>query len=68
MGAGADDLLAGGPRRLEDEDGLCEDEYADALEERVRAKERNERWVLRDGGPDEGDKQDGAALGQPAGT
>lgn len=68
MGAGADGLLTGGPRRLEDEDSLCEDKYANALEERVRAEERDEWWVLKDGGPDEGDEQDGAALGQPAGT
>lgn len=68
MGAGADDLLAGGPRRLEDEDGLCQDEHANALEERVWAEERDERRVLEDSGPDEGDEQEGAALGQPAGT
>lgn len=68
MGAGADDLLAGGPRRLQNEDGLCQDEHADALEERVWAEERNERWVFEHGGPDEGDEQDGAALSQPART
>lgn len=68
VGAGANDLLASGPRRLEDEDGLCQDEHADALEERVRAEERNEGRVLKDGGPDEGDEQDGAALSQPAGA
>lgn len=68
MGAGADDLLAGGPGRLEDEDGLCQDEHANALEERVRAEERDEGWVLEDGGPDECDEQDGAALSQPAGS
>lgn len=68
VGAGADDLLAGGPRRLEDEDGLCQDEHADALEERVWAEERDERRVLEDGGPYEGDEEEGAALGQPAGA
>lgn len=68
MGAGADDLLASGPGRLEDEDGLCQDEHANALEERVRAEERDEGRVLEDGGPDECDEQDGAALSQPAGT
>lgn len=68
MGAGANDLLASGPGGLEDEDGLCQDEHADALEERVWAEERNERGVLEDSRPDEGDEQDGAALGQPAGT
>lgn len=63
MGAGADDLLAGGPCRLEDEDRLCQDEHADTLEERVGAEEGDERRMLKDGGPDEGDEQDGAALG-----
>lgn len=68
MGARANDLLAGGPRWLEYEDGLCQDEHADALEERVRAEERDEGRVLKNGGPDEGDEQQGAALSQPAGA
>lgn len=68
VGAGANHLLAGRPCRLEDEDGLCQDEHAEALEERVRAEERDEGRVLEDGGPDEGDEQDGAALSQPAGS
>lgn len=68
VGAGAYDFLASGPRRLEYEDGLCQDEHADALEERVRAEERDEGRVLEDGGPDKGDEQEGAALSQPAGT
>lgn len=63
MGASTDYLLASGPGRLENEDCLCQDEHADTLEERVGAEEGDERWVLKDGGPYEGDEQDGAALG-----
>lgn len=63
MGAGADDLLASGPGRLENQNGLGQDEHAGTLEERVGAEEGDERRMLKDGGPDEGDKQDGAALG-----
>jgi hypothetical protein len=63
VGAGAYDLLTGGPGRLENKDCLCQDEHADALEERVGAEEGDEWWMLEDGGPNEGDEQDGAALG-----
>lgn len=34
----------------------------------MRAEERDEWRVLEDSRPDEGDEQEGAALGQPAGT
>lgn len=43
MDAGALDLLVGGPRRLQDQDRLGEDEDAGGLQQRVRAEQRQQR-------------------------
>lgn len=68
MPAGAAGLLGGGPGGLQDEHGLGEGEHAEGLEERVRAEERDQGRVAEDAGPDEGDEEDRAGLGEPAGT
>lgn len=66
--ARADDLFFGGPGRLEDEDGFGQDKHACGLEERVWAEEGDQWRVAEDGGPDQGDKEDAAGLGKPAGS
>lgn len=66
VGAGPGGLVGGVRSRLQDEDGLGQDEDAGGLEQRVRAEERDQGPVLEGGGPDEGDEQDGARLGEPA--
>lgn len=66
--AGAAGLVGGGPRRLQDEDGLGQGEHAEGLEQRVGAEEGDEGRVGEDAGPDEGDEEEGADLGEPAST
>jgi hypothetical protein len=53
--------------RLQDQDGLQDGEDAEGLEERVRGDEQQRR-VGEDGGPDDRQEEDGAALGEPAGS
>lgn len=66
--AGARDLFVGGPGGLEDQDGLGEEEDTGGLEERVWTEEGDKGWVVEDGGPDKSDEEEGAELGEPAGT
>lgn len=67
VGAGAGGLVGRARGRLEDQDGLGQDEDAGRLEERVRAEERDQRpRVLEGGGPYQGDEQDRAGLGETA--
>lgn len=65
VGAGALGLLARRPRRLQDQDGLRQDEHAGGLEERVRAEERDQRPVAEDGGPYQRGEEDRAGLREP---
>lgn len=65
---GADFLLVGGPGRLEDQDGLGQSENAGGLEEGVRTEEGYQGRIAEDGGPDKGDKEEGAELSEPAGS
>lgn len=68
MGAGAGDFGLGRRGRLQDQDGFGQGEDAEGLQERVRAEERDEGILTEDAGPDVGDEEYGAALGEPAGA
>jgi hypothetical protein len=52
---------------LEDQDCLEDGEDAEGLEEGVR-RDKREGWVGEDGGPDYGEEEDGAELGEPGGS